>query len=370
VWQDGTTKTKVCVLRQFPDYPNGVADLLSLWHYNESLQNWQSLPAPPDAPDYNGDGAPDPAIDCSFDPAACGCATPQECGVSEDPMISVFLVCGMTTSFSPFAIFQGKARFDNVVNGVEYTGPTGPQSLQQFVVPGDGTYQITAVGAQGASGTNSPSLKGGCGAEVSGDFALQAGDIIQILVGQKGTAAPYSAGGGGGTFVTKNGSPLLIAAGGGGVRAGALVNGQPGTVRTGGTAGSTSSNYTSGFVAGGANGLGGSRVLSYGAGGGGWLGNGASDGSYGEGGFAFLDPNQAKGGAGKLCGAPAHGGYGGGGAGNGCYGGGGGGGYSGGGGGRIGGGGGSLNNGANPTGQDGKCTSKGHGSVIIDLVRR
>lgn len=366
-WSAGT---KVCVRRQFSGLVNAATEFMGLWHYNETLATWELLPAPPDMPDYNGDGLPDQAIDCSADLLACGCADEASCGINLDanPPLNTFLVCGLTNSFSPFTIFQGKLKFSNTVNGVEYTGPNGPPNLQQWTVPGNGTYRITATGAEGASGTNSPSLKGGCGAEVTGDFVLQKDDVIQILVGQKGTAAPYSAGGGGGTFVLKNGTPLLIAGGGGGVRSGSTVNGRPGTVSNNGTAGSTSSGYTSGFVAGGVGGAGGARVSSYGSGGGGWSGSGASDGSYGEGGFAFLSASQSKGGSGKTCGTPAHGGYGGGGAGNGCYGGGGGGGYSGGGGGRVAGGGGSLNNGANPTGQDGKCTPHGHGSVVIDLL--
>jgi hypothetical protein len=356
-----TGSTKVCVRRQLPGVINAAADFMHLYHYNETTDAWEELPPPPDGVR---------AFDCSADPTVCGCADAASCGIdlSSDPVRNVFLLCGMTTSFSPFAIFQGKAQFTNKVGGVEYTGPTGPPSLQQWEVPGNGTYRITAVGAQGANASNSPSLKGGCGAEVTGDFVLQTGDVVQILVGQQGTAAPHSGGGGGGTFVVKNGSPLLIAGGGGGVRSGALVDGRPGALSTSGTAGSTSSNYTSGFVAGGTSGGGGSRVLGYGSGGGGWSDNGASDGNYGKGGYAFLGADQARGGAGLSCGAFAHGGYGGGGAGNGCYGGGGGGGYSGGGGGRVGGGGGSLNTGANQSGEEGACTPTGHGIVRIDPV--
>ncbi|HWO23080.1 MAG TPA: hypothetical protein VNO30_30270 [Kofleriaceae bacterium] len=356
-----TGSTKVCVRKQLPGVINAAADFMHLYHYNETTNAWEDLPPPPDGVR---------AFDCSADPTVCDCADEASCGIdpSADPVRNVFLLCGMTTSFSQFAVFQGEGLFTNVVDGVEYTGPTGPPSLQQWEAPSTGTYRITAVGAQGASASSAPSLKGGHGAEVTGDFVLQAGDVVQILVGQKGTAAPNSGGGGGGTFVVKDGSPLLIAGGGGGVRAGALVDGRPGTLSTSGTAGSTSSNYTSGFVAGGANGGGGSRVHSYGAGGGGWSGNGASDGNYGKGGYAFLDAAQARGGAGQSCGAFANGGYGGGGAGNGCYGGGGGGGYSGGGGGRVGGGGGSLNTGANQGGTAGKYTPTGHGYVKIHRV--
>src|SRR5690606_36925042 len=83
-------------------------------------------------------------------------------------------------------------------------------------------------------------------------------------------------------------------------------------------------------------GLGGvlSSPWDYGAGGGGFFGNGATDNIYGEGGRSWA--NGIVGGqALSPCGTPAPGGFGGGGAGNGCYGGGGGGGYSGGDGGWI-----------------------------------
>ncbi|MBK7539431.1 MAG: hypothetical protein IPI49_29545, partial [Myxococcales bacterium] len=284
-----TGSTKVCIRRRSV-LPNGVAeDLLKLNHYNTTTLAWEQLPAPTD-------GTP-AFLDCSADPAACGCADEASCGIdySGAVAINVYQVCGMTTSFSPFALFQGKLHFSNKVNGVEYTGPTGPPTLQQWVVPGTGTYRITAAGARGAGPNANPSLKGGCGAEVTGEFVLQEGQVVQMLVGQKGTSSTNSAGGGGGTFVTKSGVAMLIA-GGGGVRSGALVDGRHASLGAAGVAGSTSSSYASGFIAGGINGGGGARVASYGAGGGGWSGNGAADGTYGDGGFAFTGPSQGRGG--------------------------------------------------------------------------
>ncbi|WP_437827854.1 endo-1,C4-beta-glucanase [Sorangium sp. So ce1153] len=351
---------KVCVKRQFlgPE----PTEFLSLGHYDETTSAWEVLEPPP--------GADRSAMNCIDDLAACGCDDESSCGIDysdPDNPISVVQVCGMTRSFSPFTVLKGKLKFTNTVDGVSYEGPTGPPALQSWTVQESGVYRITAVGARGASASQATNVSGGCGAQIAGDFTLSAGDNVAILVGQKGTSAPYSGGGGGGTFVTLNGSPLVIAGGGGGVRSGALVNGRNGSVSTAGVSGSVSSSYTSGFIAGGANGLGGTRIASYGSAGGGWLGNGASDGAYGEGGFAFSAGIMAgKGGVGKSCGGLAHGGYGGGGAGNGCYGGGGGGGYSGGGGGRVGGGGGSLNSGANPAGGEGVCTPSGHGVVTIE----
>ncbi|WP_437567771.1 endo-1,C4-beta-glucanase [Sorangium sp. So ce542] len=362
IYPDGLTdpSVKVCVKRQIvgPE----PTEFLVLGHYNETERRWDPLEPPP--------GADKPALNCIDDLAACGCADEASCGIDySDPdyPVSVIQVCGMTKSFSPFTVLKGRLKFTNTVDGVSYEGPTGPPALQSWTVQEGGVYRITAIGARGASASQATNVSGGCGARIAGDFMLSAGDDVAILVGQKGTSAPYSGGGGGGTFVTLNGSPLVIAGGGGGVRSGALVHGRHGSVGTSGVSGSVSSSYTSGFIAGGANGLGGSRIASYGSAGGGWLGNGASDGAYGEGGFAFSAGILAgKGGAGKSCGGLAHGGYGGGGAGNGCYGGGGGGGYSGGGGGRVGGGGGSWNAGASPAGEEGVCTPSGHGIVTIE----
>ncbi|WP_437808658.1 endo-1,C4-beta-glucanase [Sorangium sp. So ce1078] len=351
---------KVCVKRQIvgPE----PTEFLVLAHYDEAEGDWDELAPPP--------GADRPALNCLDDLAACGCVDEVSCGIDySDPdyPVSVIQVCGMTRSFSPFTVLKRKLKFTNTVDGVAYEGPTGPPALQSWTVQEGGVYRVTAIGARGASASQAKNVSGGCGAQIAGDFMLSAGDNVAILVGQKGTAAPYSGGGGGGTFVTLNGSPLVIAGGGGGVRSGALVNGRHGSVGTAGVSGSVSSSYTSGFIAGGANGLGGSRIASYGSAGGGWLGNGASDGAYGEGGFAFSAGILAgNGGVGKSCGGLAHGGYGGGGAGNGCYGGGGGGGYSGGGGGRVGGGGGSWNAGASPAGEEGVCTPSGHGVVVIE----
>lgn len=353
---------KVCVRRQLLGQPP--TDFLVLGHYNDSDSKWEILKTPPDMAA--------PAFNCIEDLQACGCADEASCGIDysdPDHPVDAYMVCGMTKSFSPYTVLKGDIKFTNEVNGMSYEGPTGPPSLQSWTVRNDGVYRITATGARGAAATQAAQgISGGCGAQISGEFNLQVGDSLQLIVGQKGLSSPYSGGGGGGTFVTLNGSPLVVAGGGGGVRSGALVNGRSGSTETAGVKGSTSSNYMSGFIAGGVNGLGGSRILSYGSSGAGWLGDGASDGTYGEGGFAISGLLAGRGGLGKSCGGLAHGGYGGGGAGNGCYGGGGGGGYSGGAGGRVAGGGGSFNAGTKPRATEGACTSSGHGVVTITHV--
>lgn len=117
-------------------------------------------------------------------------------------------------------------------------GRTG--TIQSFIVPTDGTYIITAVGAAGSEGNMgtrvAPFPVGGNGAFVYGNFTLKAGDHLNIVVGQKGSHIPATTtltdgatGGGGGysaVFLdtpmgefTKAGQPftcLIMAAGGGG----------------------------------------------------------------------------------------------------------------------------------------------------------
>jgi hypothetical protein len=365
---------KVCVTRRYAGV-NGKAAFLGLWHYNESLTPaaWESLPAP--------DGE-DAGFDCSLDSSQCGCSSDAACQIGQcvdptaDPATctdtwNLFRVCGMTTSFSPFAPFLADALpspvvFSNVVDGVTYTGAIGPP-MRTWTVPGNARYRITAQGAAGGHGTMSTTMLGGLGAVVSGEFDLRKNDVLQIVVGQQGVSTPRSAGGGGGTFVVKNGVPLVVAGGGGGVRSDATVNGRNASLTPAGGNGSTTAGYTGSFVAGGTNGAGGARASSFGAGGGGWSGNGAADGSFGEGGFAFTAMTSgSKGGAGRSCSPFADGGHGGGGAGNGCFGAGGGGGYSGGGSGRVAGGGGSYS--ADPNAQFSLATDRTAGSVTIDLA--
>jgi hypothetical protein len=354
----------VCVERHFflpdgTDLPNGATDSsLRLWHYNHTAMcghavGWEPLDAPV------------PAYSClDDDPGAPLCHCGSDCE-------GVFRVCGVTTSFSPFTVMQNPPAVTFTNQG--YAGRTGPP-LQQWTVPASGTYRIIVSGARGGHPAAPSTLLGGCGAMISGTFALQKDQVLQVLVGQQGsTSSPQSAGGGGGTFVVMAGTsptPLIIAGGGGGVRSGSTVNGRNGSMTNAGVAGSTSASYATASIAGGTGGAGGAHTSSYGSGGGGWSGSGEADGTYGEGGFAFLGAgtNQGNGGTGKSCGGLADGGYGGGGAGNGCYGAGGGGGYSGGGGGRVAGGGGSYwSNSASGVQTDVQCTND-NGLVKIERV--
>lgn len=228
---------------------------------------------------------------------------------------------------------------------------TMTNGMYKWTVPMSGSYKIEAYGAQGGAGT-SYSATGGKGARMTGDFTLNSGEQLLILVGQSATGGYRNGGGGGGgTYVTKGTSyssstALIVAAGGGGTSLN--DSGGSGNSTTGGTSGGSS---PSGSYPGG--------------GGGGFIGNGGS--GYGSGGSAFR--NLGYGGAGHGNASSGWGGFGGGG-GNGWYGGGGGGGYQGGNGGSTDGiagkGGYSYNSGTNQLNSSGY--NSGHGKVVISSL--
>jgi hypothetical protein len=214
--------------------------------------------------------------------------------------------------------------------------------IVDYTVTLTGVYEISAVGAAGGASfalasTGWYANAGGSGASVVGDFVLNAGQVIEVLVGGGGkpsSARSPATGGGGGSFVVnKTGmTPLAVAGGGGGGNG--LAPGELGLGGSAGTSGSTPPHDSISYSGtGGSAGQGGGAAGLYeGGGGGGFYGNGGDAGLGGTGGISF-----SAGGAGGLVG----GGFGGGGGHGGGSGGGGG--YSGGGGGEFqGGGGGSF----------------------------
>jgi hypothetical protein len=106
------------------------------------------------------------------------------------------------------------------------------RGVQMWTVPINGTYRITCAGASGGySYDTTRTNRVGKGAIVRGDFSLTKGDILRIVVGQKGrpvstsnpdgplTGLAYNSGGGGGSFVFytfSDSEPLIVAGGGGG----------------------------------------------------------------------------------------------------------------------------------------------------------
>jgi hypothetical protein len=198
---------------------------------------------------------------------------------------------------------------------------TTSAGIQIWTVPITGTYTIQATGASGSFG-NAGSGTGGSGARVKGDFDLNQGDKIRILVGQMGfhpgttvSGDGAAGGGGGGSFVvsgttgTLDTQVLVVAAGGGGandrIYQGSIINGLNGLGTTTGTGneilnggsyrgsntagtiygmsfanGGQGGTYTRGQTATGGFGGGGTNDDSA-SGGGGWVGgNNASAAAY------------------------------------------------------------------------------------------
>ena len=189
-----------------------------------------------------------------------------------------------------------------------YINSTNQQGKFEWTVPESATYRIEAYGAAGgwSGGWGS---RGGYGARMRGDFALNLGDKLYMVVGQAGYGNYYDGGGGGGSYVAtaQNSGPLLVAGGGGG--------GSPGWYgyadATTGQYSRSSNNWGSPSPGNGGSGstFGGGGGF-YGNGGGSWYGRSFTNGSRG--------------------GDNAQGGFGGGGGGGGTNGAGGGGGYTGG----------------------------------------
>ena len=235
--------------------------------------------------------------------------------------------------------------------------------IQEWLVPFTGTYVITAEGAQGDSAQ--AGFEGGRGAQLEGTFTLTAGSVLQIAVGQAGFANTSNGGGGGGSFVVDAlDAPMLIAGGGGGTRASVTQNGTDASITQFAYTGSCSSTtYTPTLKTTDLGQGGDAPCFSWGSAGGGFLTDGADDGTLGTGGSSWF--NGLAGGGATSC-DPVVGGFGGGGSGNGCWGGGGGGGYSGGDGGRVAGGGGSFNAGLFQSAVAG--VGYGDGFVTVEFI--
>ena len=286
---------------------------------------------------------------------------------------------GIYTTLTPYT-------FSNLFTSAGATGTSGPtlaqaqaayagqsfltsnftvtSGLQILTLAGGGTFRITAIGAGG--GAKGTAATGGRGVSMRGDFTCLPGDVITMLVGQKGGdvgdggAGTGEGGGGGCSYVLKNGVLILAAGGGGG---GTSYSG----AGNGLDASTGTSGVSSGGYSGGTNGSGGTTAenILAGNGGGGYTGTGGTSGGYGGPGIAYT--SGGSGGSGYAGGA---GGFGGGGGGSFCAGGGGGG-YSGGAGGYSytssgGGGGGSYNLGLNQV--NSVMATNTTGSILIVTV--
>ncbi|MBZ6378740.1 MULTISPECIES: PEP-CTERM sorting domain-containing protein [Pacificimonas] len=139
-------------------------------------------------------------------------------GAADAAVIYEFTTAGQSGRFGP-----SQAQVDSAYGaGNSLFGQvTSVGGIQQWTVQTSGLYQITAAGAAGGQAlSNGSTTTAGRGALLVGQFTFEAGDILDILVGQMGGSTNYQtagAGGGGGSFVVGEGdNPLLIAAGGNG----------------------------------------------------------------------------------------------------------------------------------------------------------
>jgi hypothetical protein len=99
------------------------------------------------------------------------------------------------------SVWENDTNFFNTSNGI-----------QLWTVPADGDYRIETWGARGGGGSYG-SYAGGYGSRMRGDFTLTSGDVMKILVGQRGGG--YYGGGGGMTAVATSANTPLIVSGGG-----------------------------------------------------------------------------------------------------------------------------------------------------------
>lgn len=125
-----------------------------------------------------------------------------------------------------------QSQLDTRYTGTSLEGlVTVTSGIQQYVVTYPGTYTLKAAGARGGHGTVRTQASrdakygvGGTGAIVGGTIELLEGDIIKVLVGQRGTDCSLVDGdattsaGGGGTFVEliREGNTFLLLAAAGG----------------------------------------------------------------------------------------------------------------------------------------------------------
>lgn len=137
-------------------------------------------------------------LDSNIDPALVG-------------EVYTFTNAGQTGRYGP-----SQTQLDNAYQGTNLEGEViSDNGIQEWTVPADGKYRITAYGTQGGE------TYGGKGAIVEGKLTINKNTKLQIIVGQSGEqsySSSYAAStGGGGAFIISNSeNPLIIAGGGGG----------------------------------------------------------------------------------------------------------------------------------------------------------
>jgi hypothetical protein len=271
---------------------------------------------------------------------------------------ATFTPGGQTSSFGP-NVGQARSGVGNPSWANQYINMSGKAGYIQWTVPQTASYRIEAAGSSGGGSSG----RQGNGAIMRGTFSFNEGEVLVMVIGQRGLDSEAS-GGGGGTFVGRgsafDGGNLLIAAGGGGGYGGSNGNGRSAVVSI-----QANTSIAGGGSAGNSgNGGGASGSSGWGSAGGGYFSNGGDGGIYGgPGGESILNSNGRGSFQGPFqCGASGggNGGFGGGGGG-GCNGAGGGGGYSG--GGASGGGAGSFAGGSNQSNSEGANSGVGYVSI-------
>lgn len=273
-----------------------------------------------EASDFDQDGDGVDSIDYGGDDCLDTDPTEQAGCSLYDFSSHAFTSCGSTGQYGPTlaACRSAYSTSDNWHEDDSFLNMT-TAGIQSWTVPVSGTYRIVAQGAAGAS--NSQSYSRAYGASMQGDFELEEGEVILILVGQAGTGNNTHGnenGGGGGSFVVRNSlTPLLVAGGAGGAPSLSYSSNcgkSDGSGRLSTTGGSVSC-YTN--ASGGSSGYGGGTGGSYqGGGGAGFYGDGSNGTAHcgtPTGGSSFV--SGGIGGTGNSCYSTAEGGFGGGGAG-------------------------------------------------------
>jgi hypothetical protein len=154
-----------------------------------------------------------------------------------------FTTAGATGRLGP-SLAQLQSSYSSTIWASNTSYLNSNNGTQIWTVPKTGNYQITVAGARGgyaSNGQGDNAQTPGNGVIKRATFSLNAGDILYILVGQKGLDSPTvgptgdsgfnsdtDAGGGGGSFVAKQGGstyyhtniaqyciPLIVAGGGG-----------------------------------------------------------------------------------------------------------------------------------------------------------
>jgi hypothetical protein len=280
-----------------------------------------------------------------------------------------FTSAGIEGRFGP-RLAQIRTAYSSIPWAERFINMTNDDGIQLWTVPVSGVYLIRTVGA--GAGSN---IVYCMGRDIQANVTLNRGDIIKILVGQRGIRRRFAGGGNGGTFVVTNNNQPIIIAGGGGGWSNAFIS--VGTNANQTTNGNNGLRFLINQIIAGIGGIDGNGANgdvngAYSSGGGGFYTDNNQNLSNNQtlGGISFLN-----GGIGGMSAEGSVGGFGGGGGGSTSFGdriisGGGGGGYSGGGGGGGdggGGGGGSFSRGEPMI--DNGATNRNSGSVVITFVR-